>query len=218
MVPRCRSEPTWWLTCDSYGAWLEAVRAEARAAGESLPAKLPADMPLFNVPTGLIRILNRDLAAAGIPNRDDRGRTVDVHAMCHTFGTHLSKAGVSPRTAQAAMRHSNLDLTMNIYTDRRLFDVASALDVLPMLSLNDMPTTERTKATGTDPQTLVPTAGNQGAIGTTADMLDSNDVSNSNVVSVANDTVKASHDKTCQKAGDGIRTHDIHVGNVTLYH
>jgi integrase len=29
----------------------------------------------------------------------------------HTFGTHVSKNGV-PRTAQAAMRHSSLDLTM----------------------------------------------------------------------------------------------------------
>jgi integrase len=69
------------------------------------------DVPLFYVPTGLVRILDRDLAAAGIPKRDDRGRTVDVHAMRHTFGTHLSKGGVTPRTAQAAMRHSTLDLT-----------------------------------------------------------------------------------------------------------
>ena len=35
---------------------------------------------------------------------DDRGRTIDVHALRHTFGTHLSKAGVPLRTAQAAMR------------------------------------------------------------------------------------------------------------------
>jgi len=28
--------------------------------------------------------------------------------MRHTFGTHLSKGGVSPRTAQAAMRASDL--------------------------------------------------------------------------------------------------------------
>ncbi len=68
---------------------------------------LPPDTPLFTVPAGLVRILDRDLKAAGIPKRDERGRTVDVHAMRHTFGTLLSKGGVTPRTAQAAMRHSD---------------------------------------------------------------------------------------------------------------
>ena len=69
----------------------------------------------------LVRILDRDLVAAGIARRvkvagkwkidkrDERGRTVDVHALRHTFGTLLSKGGVAPRTAQAAMRHSTID-------------------------------------------------------------------------------------------------------------
>ena len=43
------------------------------------------------------------------------------------------KGGVSPRTAQAAMRHSNIDLTMNVYTDPKLLDVQGALDSLPSL-------------------------------------------------------------------------------------
>ena len=47
------------------------------------------------------------------------------------FGTHLSKNGVAPRTAQAAMRHSSLDLTMNVYTDPMFLDVAGALEALP---------------------------------------------------------------------------------------
>ena len=80
---------------------------------------LPADTPIFTVPAGLVRILDRDLVAAGIARRvkwpgkwkidkrDERGRTVDVHALRHTFGTLLSKGGVTPRTAQAAMRHSD---------------------------------------------------------------------------------------------------------------
>jgi len=96
---------------------------------------LPADTPLFIVPAGLRRILDRDLRAAGIPKRDDRGRTVDVHAMRTTFGTLLSKFGVTPRTAQAAMRHSTIDLTMNTYTDPRLLDVAGAVEALPALPL-----------------------------------------------------------------------------------
>ena len=92
---------------------------------------LPADTPLFTVPAGLVRILDRDLRLAGIPKVDERGRTVDVHALRHTFGTLLSVAGVKPRTAQAAMRHSTIDLTMNVYTDPKLLDVAGAMESLP---------------------------------------------------------------------------------------
>ena len=98
-------------------------------------ARLPGDTRLFRVPKGLVRILDRDLKLAGIPKRDDRGRTVDVHALRHSFGTLLSKGGVAPRTAQAAMRHSTIDLTMNVYTDPRLLDVHAALDALPALPL-----------------------------------------------------------------------------------
>jgi len=96
---------------------------------------LPADAPLFTVPAGLVKILDRDLRLAGIPKVDERGRTVDVHALRHTFGTLLSKGGVMPRTAQAAMRHSKIDLTMNVYTDPKLLDVAGAMEALPALPL-----------------------------------------------------------------------------------
>ena len=79
--------------------------------------------PLFTVPAGLVRILNRDLRTAGIAKRDECGRTIDVHALRTSFGTLLSKGGVTPRTAQATMRHSKIDLTMNVYTDPKLLDV-----------------------------------------------------------------------------------------------
>jgi integrase len=89
------------------------------------------DAPLFYIPKDFIKIFNRDLSAAGISKCDERGRTLDIHALRHTFGTHLSKAGVAPRIAQAAMRHSSIDLTMNIYTDPTLLDVAGAINALP---------------------------------------------------------------------------------------
>ena len=41
---------------------------------------------------------------------------------------HLSKNGVAPRTARAAMRHSSLNLTMNVYTDPGLLDVTGAVE------------------------------------------------------------------------------------------
>jgi integrase len=136
---------------DELRAWVagkaEAVcRQRVGVAGVTLP---PADAPLFDVPAGLVRILDRDLAAAGIPKRDDRGRTVDVHALRHTFATHLVAAGVAPRVAQAALRHSSLELTMQHYTDPRLLDVAGALAALPALPTAAAPP-EEARATGTD--------------------------------------------------------------------
>jgi len=120
-------------------AWLNekllVAQKEAIRRGEDVPVDLPADAPLFIVPAGLVRILDRDLKLAGIPKKDSRGWTIDVHALRHTFGTLLSKGEVAPRTAQAAMRHSSLDLTMNVYTDPKLLDVAGALERLPQLPL-----------------------------------------------------------------------------------
>ncbi len=135
-------------------AWLADRLAEAQAAAKAkglpLPARLPDDAPLFNVPADLVRAFDRDLRVAGIPKRDDRGRVLDIHALRHTFGTHLSRGGVAPRVAQAAMRHSTLELTMNTYTDPRLLDVAGALEALPALPPIDRPDAQRVKATGTD--------------------------------------------------------------------
>ena len=116
--------------------WL-TTRAEHEKACEAAAEKptlaisdhddsAPVDEPLFNVPSGLLRILNRDLVAAGIAKKDERGRSIDLHAMRHTFGTWLSKGGVAPRTAQAAMRHSDIDLTMQVYTDPKLLDIRDA--------------------------------------------------------------------------------------------
>ena len=128
---------------------LQRLQNDARWKGEPIPVRLPADLPLFNIPAGLLRILNRDLRLAGIAKRDDRGRTLDVHALRTTFGTLLSKGGVAPRTAQAAMRHSDIRLTMGVYTDPRLLDVRGALDVLPSLPL-DASDRKAGRATGTD--------------------------------------------------------------------
>ena len=141
---------------------LQRIQSEARAAGGPIPAKLPTDSPIFNVPSRLVKILDRDLVAAGIARRvkvngvwtidkrDDRGRSLDVHALRTTFGTLMSKGGVQPRTAQAAMRHSDIRLTMGVYTDPKLLDVRGALDTLPALSLHaDQSGKGVARATGT---------------------------------------------------------------------
>ncbi len=138
------------------GAELIRLRAEAMQRGEPIPARLPAEMPLFNVPAGLLRILNRDLKAAGISKVDERGRTLDIHALRMTFGTLMSKGGVAPRTAQAAMRHKSLDMTMQVYTDPKLLDVRGALDALPTLPLGIGSEQSEGAMTGTDASPLAP--------------------------------------------------------------
>jgi len=101
----------------------------------SLVLRPAADHSLFAVRQDFVKTLDRDLAPGGTPKRYERGRVVDVHSLCHTFRTHLSKNGLAPGTAQAAMRHSSLDLTMNVYTDPSLLDVGGAVDALPSFSL-----------------------------------------------------------------------------------
>ncbi len=140
---------------------LHRVQREACACGSQIPAALVPDQKVFTVPKGLRKILDRDLKWAGISKRDDRGRTIDVHAMRHTFGTLLSKRGVAPRTAQAAMRHSTIDLTMNTYTDPRLLDVQEALKVLPQLPLPHAPCEGRCESSDQLAPMLAPTTDSQ---------------------------------------------------------
>ncbi len=92
---------------------------------------------VFNVPAGILRIMDRDLKLADIDKRNADGSVVHVHALRHSFGTHLSRAGLAPRVAQAAMRHSDIGLTMNTHTDARLLDNAEAVEALPTLSIGD---------------------------------------------------------------------------------
>jgi hypothetical protein len=76
---------------------------------------------------------DRDLAAAGIAKVDFDGPVPDVHCLCRTFATLLSKSGAVPRIAQDLMRHSRIKLTMDYYTDPILLDVAGAVESLPDL-------------------------------------------------------------------------------------
>ncbi|MGA2265326.1 MAG: site-specific integrase [Phycisphaerae bacterium] len=114
-----------------------------------VPLALPGEMRLFDVPDDLVRIFDRDLAAAGIAKTDVDGKTVDVHSLRHTFATLLSKAGVVPRMAQELMRHSDIRLTMNTYTHLQLIDTAGAVELLPSVGLVQHETSPQV-ATGTN--------------------------------------------------------------------
>ncbi len=132
----------------------DAAKRELRA----IPMRLSHGTQLFRIPKALTRVLDADLKWAGIDKTDLRGRTVDIHALRMTFGTWLSLNGVAPRTAQAAMRHSDIDLTMNVYTDPKLLDVTGAVNALPSLPLDGEREVTEQQATGTvdERRTLAP--------------------------------------------------------------
>ena len=111
-------------------AWIDE-KTKAACGQRVVVVRGVGGVPLFDVPDKLVRILDRDLAVAGIPKRDDQGRTVDVHAMRGTFATHLARAGVSPVTLKTAMRHSRIETTLKHYADPTLLDVAGAVEMLP---------------------------------------------------------------------------------------
>lgn len=88
------------------------------------------------------------LTAAGIEFTDNDGRRADIHSLRHTYGTLLSKSGATPREAMELMRHTDMRLTMKVYTDPRIFNLSSAVEKLPL------PLSEKSsqKATGTEDQ------------------------------------------------------------------
>ena len=86
---------------------------------------------------------------------DENGHYADFHALRKTFITNLSRAGVSPKTAQLLARHSDTNLTMNTYTMLGVMDQAAAVEALPALPAPAGHNNEvRMRATGTDGQSV----------------------------------------------------------------
>lgn len=96
------------------------------------------------------KMLQADLAEAGISFVDDSGRYADFHSLRHTTGTWLAASGVHPKVAQSIMRHSDINLTMSRYSHTLLGAEAEAIASLPDCSPSSR---ERQKATGTDGKT-----------------------------------------------------------------
>lgn len=71
-------------------------------------------------------MLRVDLKSAGIPYETKLG-VLDFHALRVTFITSLARAKVHPKTAQILARHSDINLTMAVYTKLGIDDTASAV-------------------------------------------------------------------------------------------
>ena len=94
----------------------------------------PSD-PVFRGQVPRIPTFKCDLAKAGIPFLDERGRRADLHALRTTFGTMLAVNGVSLQSSKSLMRHSDVKLTLRAYTDESHLPLQEAMDSLPSFLL-----------------------------------------------------------------------------------
>jgi len=91
----------------------------------------PTDRVVSTVPN--MKCLRADLALAGIADIDEAGRYVDFHSLRVSLSTLLAANRVSPRAAQALMRHSDPRLTASVYTDEKLLPLAAELVNVPSI-------------------------------------------------------------------------------------
>ena len=108
--------------------------------------KMPG-VQAFKVPDKTVKMIQADLADAGIPYVEN-GFFFDFHAQRHETSTLMAASGVHPKTAQSHMRHSDINLTMTAYGHTLTGQEAAAVEAIPDLSL---PSREEQKvaATGT---------------------------------------------------------------------
>jgi len=113
---------------------------------------LPADEPLLPVAhRQTAKMIRKDLEAARrswleaardpaereareksdfLTYQDEDGLYADFHAARHTFVSNLARAGVSPKVTQELARHSDIRLTMDVYTHLELRDLRTGIECL----------------------------------------------------------------------------------------
>jgi integrase len=93
----------------------------------------------------------RDEMAQGdfLAYRDAQGRVIDFHALRHTFITMVGKAGVSAREHMDLARHSSYAMTAR-YSHAQFYDLAAAVQFLPLPTGGLGPQSHTMAATGTD--------------------------------------------------------------------
>lgn len=104
----------------------------AEALRDWKPQDAKADDPVVaTVPD--MKCLRADLALAGIADKDEAGRYADFHSLRVSLSTMLAGCKVSPRAAQALMRHTDPRLTAGVYTDEKLLPLAAELQGVPAI-------------------------------------------------------------------------------------
>jgi len=110
---------------DALRTWL-AENTPVLKDEEGTPAYVVSTVPDM-------KCLRADLALAGIAAKDEAGRYVDFHSLRVSLSTMLAAHKVSPRAAQALMRHSDPRLTATVYTDEKLLPLAAELGSVPAI-------------------------------------------------------------------------------------
>ncbi len=97
----------------------------------------PANWSRLNLvfPNGVPRasMLRKDAEKNGVAYRDEAGRYADFHALRHTWGTFLQRNGIAQRYAMNLLRHSDMKLTVKVYTDESQLPIYDAIKTLPRL-------------------------------------------------------------------------------------
>lgn len=104
----------------------------ARKIDKMLAQKLPTAQA-FKVPDKPADMLRNDLKDANIDYVVD-GKVFDFHSLRHETGTLLAASGCDVKTAQTLMRHSDINLTMSIYTHTLRGAETKAIAKLPDLT------------------------------------------------------------------------------------
>ncbi len=107
------------------------------------------DAALFPDGVPSMSVIRADFAAAKIPAVDERGYRLDFHALRTSYITRLQRSGVSPREAMELARHSDMRLTMKVYTDVGQLPLAATVRQIPGFS-------GKKKDTQIDTQNLFP--------------------------------------------------------------
>jgi integrase len=202
------------------------------------PVRVTADQRILTgVPS--MKAMAADLRFAGIDPGTQASGFVDFHSLRKTLSTMMAAAGMSQRARQAHMRHTDPRLTEGTYMDEKLLPIAGELAKLPAIpDLDEAPPAAiPLQATGTDDagpqqasapiqqicgsdgQTLTsPVILSDGPCGSNEGGQLSNNTRKIQGVSINRHGPSPSGNGPISKAGEGGRTLDIHVGNVTLYH
>lgn len=136
-----------WDAIGPQGATLRASTTKNRTArvvplsGDMRALLKPCFGRLFKTPDGKAwkdsspsnfrrRVLDKALKDAGIPKRTPDG-VVNVHALRHTFATHLARKGVPLQHAQYLLGHKSIRMTAEIYTHLGPSDLGESVSKVP---------------------------------------------------------------------------------------
>ena len=121
------------FTKNGQDAFLPLTPSMALELKTYFAGKMP-HIQAFKLTDKTSKMLQADLAAAGIAYTDGAGKDFDFHALRHEQGSLLQLSGANQKVAQELMRHSDPRLTQNIYTHTFKGQEQAAIDALPDLT------------------------------------------------------------------------------------